>query len=78
MRFECKWGETHDGTVQCLYKIEGTNNRFLIRQEREFSWMAINLTCGKLGVGQIFANGQSDIDCLKKAEKVLEDILSGE
>ena len=71
---QVRWDETHCGTPQCIYSLPGPGNqRFVVRRmdEEGLKWDAINLTVRGIGCGQIFAHGQSDTDCLRKATKFL-------
>lgn len=45
---------------------------FLIRRYGDYDWSAVNLTLRKSLGGMIIAQGQSDTDCLSKANEVIE------
>jgi len=66
-----EWTRTICGKTQCIYESE-EGGQLLIRRYGDYDWMAINLSIKHWGVGQIMAKGQSDIDCLTKVEKILE------
>jgi hypothetical protein len=69
-----RWEETVDGKPQSVVEFaDGSDRRFLVRMmdKEGLKWAAINLSIEIFGVGQIFAEGQSETDCWRKAEVVI-------